>query len=157
MAADLLFRQATGADLPQLIRLLSDDRLSEFREDFSDPINPLYLAALAHIESDPNNELIVVESQRQLVGMLQLTFIPYLSHQGAWRCLIEGVRVVEHSRGRGLGTRIFEWAISRARQRGCAMVQLTSNKQRVDAIRFYRRLGFVDSHEGFKRYLGDSD
>ena len=153
MDESLQFRLARKSDLPQLIQMLVDDRLGSFREDFSDPINPRYLAAFEAINADPNNELIVVEWQQQLAGMLQLTFIPYLSHMGSWRCMIEAVRVASQLRGRGFGTRMFQWSIDQARKRGCAMVQLTSNKQRSDAIRFYRALGFVDSHEGFKLYL----
>ena len=85
--------------------------------------------------------------------MLQLTFIPYLTHIGSWRCLIEGVRVHKAHRGKGLGTQFFKWAIARAKQRQCHMVQLTSNKERVDALRFYQNLGFEASHEGFKLQL----
>lgn len=153
MDESLHFRLAQVSDLPELIQMLVDDRLGSFREDFSDPINPRYLDAFKAIEKDPNNELIVVEWQQQLAGMLQLTYIPYLSHMGSWRCMIEAVRVASHLRGRGFGTQMFQWSIDQARKRGCAMVQLTSNKQRSDAIRFYRALGFVDSHEGFKLYL----
>ena len=157
MDIELQFHQAQLSDLPQLTKMLADDRLGALREDFSDPLNPRYLEAFAQIDSDPNNELIVVDMQGELAGMLQLTFIPYLSHTGAWRCLVEGVRVASQLRGQGIGTRIFEWAIARARERECAMVQLTSNKQRSGAIRFYRSLGFVDSHEGFKLYLESAD
>lgn len=156
MKIELSYRQARQADLPQLIAMLFNDSLGASREDFSEPLDPRYQAAFEQIDADSNNELIVVESQGELAGMLQLTFIPYLSHMGSWRCLIEAVRVAEHLRGRGLGTGIFQWAIARARERNCAMVQLTSNKQRSDAIRFYRALGFVDSHEGFKLYLQSS-
>ena len=85
--------------------------------------------------------------------MLQLTFIPYLTHQGTWRALIEGVRVHKDCRGQGVGRAMFEWAIERARQRGCRMVQLTTAKTRPDALRFYQQLGFVASHEGMKLHL----
>ena len=84
---------------------------------------------------------------------MQLTFIPYLTHTGTWRCLIEGVRIAGTHRGQGLGTKMFEWAIQRARERGCQLVQLTSDKRRADAIRFYEALGFAASHEGFKLRL----
>ena len=88
-----------------------------------------------------------------MVGVLQITFIPYLTYQGGWRALIEGVRIAAEMRSRGLGRTLFEWAIGRARARGCHMVQLTSDKSRPDAIRFYRSLGFVASHEGLKLML----
>lgn len=150
---DLLFRAATEADLPALIAMLADDKLGAQREDTSTPINPAYLSALNHISADSNNELIVVERHEQLAGMLQLTFIPYLTHTGSWRCQIEGVRIQRDFRGQGFGTKFFEWAINRATERGCHLLQLTSNKARPDAIRFYESLGFVASHEGFKLEL----
>ncbi len=153
MAEELHFREAREADLPQLIKMLADDQLGASREDYSGELNPRYLAAFEEIDADPNNQLVVVEWQGDLAGMLQLTFIPYLSHTGAWRCLIEAVRVRLPLRGRGFGSQMFAWAIEQARLRECAIVQLTSNKKRSDAIRFYRSLGFVDSHEGFKLYL----
>lgn len=150
---NLTFRNTSKDDLPSLINMLSDDFLGANREDNSHPINPAYLEAFNAINSDPNNELIVVEHSSELIGMLQLTFIPYLTHTGSWRCLIEGVRVNTQHRGQGIGTKIFEWAMIRAQQRNCAMIQLTSNKQRPEAIKFYERLGFVASHEGFKYEL----
>ena len=94
-----------------------------------------------------------MESGDQLIGMLQLTYIPYLSHTGAWRCLVEAVRVHKDCRGQGLGTEIFKWAIKQAKARKCYMIQLTSNKQRTEALRFYKKLGFTPSHEGFKLIL----
>ena len=103
-------------------------------------LNPNYLDAFLSIEADSNNELTVVEADGELVGMLQLTFIPYLTHIGSWRCLIEGVRIANTYRGKGLGTEFINWAIKRAKERGCSIEQLTSDKQRPDAIRFYRSL-----------------
>ena len=150
---DLAFRHARGPELPALVRMLVDDALGKLREDLSDPIDPCYLRAFAEIEKDPNNELIVAENGEQLVGMLQITFIPYLTYRGAWRCLIEGVRIHADFRGQGLGGRLLEYAIGRARERECAIVQLTSDKNRKDALRFYHQLGFTDSHEGFKLRL----
>jgi GNAT superfamily N-acetyltransferase len=149
----LTYRPAVKADLRALVELLADDELGAGREDLQQPLNKKYQQAFAAIASDPNNELTVVESDGELVGMLQLTFIPYLTHTGSWRCLIEGVRIASSQRGKGLGTQIISWAIDRARQRQCAMVQLTSDKQRPDALRFYESLGFKASHEGFKLRL----
>lgn len=149
----LIFREANETDLPELVKMLANDQLGKTREDFSTPIHTSYIEVLKRISADPNNELMVVESDNKIIGMLQITFIPYLTHKGSWRCLIEGVRVHEDYRGKGLGSQFVEWAIDRARQKGCKIVQLTSNKQRQDAIRFYNRLGFEATHEGFKLNL----
>ncbi len=146
----LIFRQAKEQDLPILVEMLSDDQLGSQREDFSEPLNKSYITAFNKINSDKNNELIVVEKEDRIVGMLQLTYIPYLTHCGSWRCLIEGVRIHNKFRAQGLGTQLFEWAINRAKSKGCSLVQLTSNKQRAGAIKFYQRLGFEASHEGLK-------
>ncbi len=146
----LSFREATRDDLNELVNLLSNDALGSQREDASLPLNYSYISTFEAIQQDPNNQLVVANFGAQLVGMLQLTFIPYLTHIGSWRCLIEGVRIQEDFRGKGYGRIIFEYAINVAKQKGCTMVQLTSDKQRTDAIRFYEKLGFVASHEGFK-------
>ncbi len=114
----LTFRKATQADLPFLIGMLADDELGAQREDTSKPLNQAYLSAFSHIASDPNNELLVVEAENKLAGMLQLTFIPYLTHIGSWRCLIEGVRIHSDLRGQGLGIKFFEWAILHAKKEG---------------------------------------
>lgn len=152
---DIKFRAASSADLTALVTMLANDQLGAAREDASSPLNPKYLAMFEEIENDLNNELMVVELEGQVIGMLQLTFIPYLTHLGSWRCLIEGVRVHEDFRGRGIGEKMFRFAIERAKERGCPMVQLTSNKQRAGALKFYQRLGFEASHEGFKLSLAD--
>jgi GNAT superfamily N-acetyltransferase len=120
------------------------------REEPSGPLNPSYQAAFERISADPNNELAVMEAGGAIAGMLQLTFIPCLTHTGSTRCLIEGVRIHKAHRGKGLGKAFIEWAIERARERGCGIVQLTTDKQRPDAIRFYESLGFRATHEGFK-------
>ena len=147
---ELSFREATESDIPTLVTLLADDPLGKQREDASMPLNARYLEAFQHIDNDPNNELIVVEQEDTIIGMLQLTFIPYLTHTGSTRCLIEGVRIAKAHRGSGLGRLCFEWAISRAKERQCNIVQLTSNKQRTEALKFYKNLGFEATHEGFK-------
>ena len=157
----LEFRQALEADLPHILKMLADDQLGSKREDISTPINQAYLDAFKLIDKDPNNELVVAESiedqggcpHKEIAGVIQLTFIPYLTYRGSWRCLVEGVRVDKNFRGEGVGTRLFEWAIDRAKQKACNIIQLTSDKQRPDAIRFYQKLGFVASHEGFKLKL----
>ena len=146
----LNFRKATKSDIPNLVALLADDELGSQREDSSIPVNQRYLDSFDSIDKDPNNELTVVESNGELVGMLQLTFIPYLTHTGSWRCLIEGVRISRNYRGQGMGTRLINWSIERATEMKCSIVQLTSDKQRPDALRFYESLGFQATHEGFK-------
>lgn len=151
----LVYRQAQQQDIPDLLKMLMDDELGKLREDVLNPANECYLSAFEQISRDPNNELTVALQGPKIVGMLQLTFIPYLTHIGSWRCLIEGVRIHNSHRGQGLGTRLFKWAIQRAEARGCAIVQLTSDKQRHDALRFYQNLGFEASHEGFKLRLNN--
>jgi GNAT superfamily N-acetyltransferase len=149
----LSFRRATRDDVPQMVRLLADDPLGSKREYFADPLPASYLKAFAAISADPNNELIVVESGGAVIGVLQLTFIPYLNYQGSWRALIESVHVAAPLRGKGVGAALMRWAIARARERGCRIVQLTTDKTRADAKRFYEQLGFRASHEGMKLHL----
>lgn len=144
------FRPAVQGDLPAVVRLLADDPLGSQRENCADPLPASYLRAFAAIEADPNNELVVATIGDVVVGVLQLTFIPYITHQGGWRALIEGVRVHTQYRSAGLGAELFAWARQRAIARKCHMLQLTSDKQRPEAIRFYESLGFVASHEGMK-------
>lgn len=150
---DLDFRHAIESDISSLVNLLADDDLGAEREDTSIPLNQKYIETFRSIEKDINNELTVVECNGELVGMLQLTFIPYLTHTGSWRCLIEGVRIAKIYRGQGLGSKFINWAIGRARDNNCSIVQLTSDKQRPDALRFYESLGFQATHEGFKLKL----
>ena len=147
---DLTYREAKESDVQTLVALLADDDLGERREEASLPLSQRYLDAFRSIEKDPNNELVVAELQSELVGVLQLTFIPYLTHHGSWRCLIEGVRIARPNRGKGLGSRFITWAINRAKQRACSIVQLTSDKRRSDALRFYEAHGFKATHEGLK-------
>ena len=150
---DIVMRRAGRSDLPGIVRLLADDPLGAKRERYADPLPASYLDAFAAIERDPNQELWVACAGDALVGVLQVTFIPYLTYQGGWRALIEGVRIARDFRSRGVGRMLLEWAIGRARERGCHMVQLTTDKARPDALRFYQRLGFVASHEGLKLFL----
>ena len=153
MTDEPIFRSAVRADLPDVVRLLADDHLGSKREENVWPLPESYYAAFDTIARDPNNELIVVEVDGRIVGVLQLTYIPYVTYRGSWRAQIEGVRVDSSQRSSGIGRKLFEWAIERARSRGCHMVQLTSDKSRPDAIRFYESLGFVASHEGLKLHL----
>lgn len=153
MISELSFRLAQTEDLELLVALLADDTLGQEREDPSLPVRASYQTAFAAIDIDSNQELTLACQDEQIVGMLQLTFIPYLTYQGSWRCQIEGVRVASSARGQGIGQQLFNYAIQRAQQRQCHLVQLTSDKQRPDALRFYESLGFVASHEGFKLKL----
>jgi len=152
---NLNYRNATKDDISTIITMLADDSLAKNREDSSISVNQRYLDAFIIIDNDPNNELIVMESlnKNEIIGILQLTYIPYLTYKGSWRCTIEGVRIHKEFRGQGLGTQLFKWAIKRAKEKSCNIVQLTSNKERSEAIRFYKSLGFEASHEGFKLFF----
>jgi GNAT superfamily N-acetyltransferase len=153
--AGLVARRATRADLPRLLELLADDVLGKNREGVgSDDL--AYAQAFDVIDRDPNQCLLVAASEGRVTGMLQITFIPGLSRRGAWRANIEAVRVDSLLRNRGIGGWLIERAIDIARQRGCRLVQLTSDKRRSDAHRFYGRLGFAATHEGYKLVL-DAD
>lgn len=145
------FRPATRDDLPDIVRMLANDQLGAIREDVRDL--PIYEAAFAAIASDPNQLLVVGELDGRVVATMQLTFIPGLSHRGSWRAQLEAVRVDESVRGRGIGESMVEWACTQARERGCRIVQLTTNRVREDAHRFYERFGFVASHVGMKLTL----
>jgi ribosomal protein S18 acetylase RimI-like enzyme len=149
----LTIRKATRADLPAIIAMLADDELGKSREDVSTPPSPAYVAAFAAMDADPNQFMAVAELGGEIVGCLQITYIPGLSRKGMWRGQIESVRVAHAQRGSGLGHKLFEWAIEECRKRGCGLVQLTTDKSRTDAKRFYERLGFVAEHEGMKLAL----
>jgi GNAT superfamily N-acetyltransferase len=150
--AALTFRRARRADLPRLLALLADDVLGRNREAAASA-DPAYAAAFAAIDADPNQQLLVAEADGTVVGMLQVTFIPGLSRQGSWRANVEAVRVAAELRGRGIGSQLMAQAEQLARERGCRIVQLTSDLQRADAHRFYTRLGYSASHAGFKKPL----
>jgi len=149
----LTFRKAVESDLPFIVKLLTDDavRVTDDRPD--EPFHPRYVTALRELEADPNQMMMVAVLEGETVGTLQLTFIAGIAGLGTKRCLVEAVHIAPAHRGKGLGSQMMQWAIAQARDRGCGMVQLTSNKKRLDAHRFYERLGFLKSHEGFKYYL----
>jgi ribosomal protein S18 acetylase RimI-like enzyme len=151
----IIFREAVPEDLPAILHLLADDPLGKYREQAieGDDVPPHSRAAFEAIAADPRNRLIVAEADGQVAGCLQLTFIPGLTYKGRERALIEGVRVSNAMRGRGLGKAMMEHAIGLARERGCALVQLTTDKRRAEAQAFYRALGFTASHEGMKLWL----
>ncbi|MEV4018527.1 GNAT family N-acetyltransferase [Nonomuraea angiospora] len=147
----VLFRAARKEDVPAIVAMLADDHLGATRE--GDPGDERYLAAFERVDTNPYDELIVAEQDGEVVGTMQLTYLAGLSRLGAERCQIEAVRVAAGARGQGLGGRMVKWAVDRARERGCAIVQLTSDKSRTDAHRFYDNLGFTASHEGYKLSL----
>lgn len=146
----LTYREAEQKDLETLVNMLANDTLGATREDTSKPLNDGYISAFKEIEKDPNNQLIIAELESKIVGMFQITFIPYITHIGSKRCLIEGVRVHEKYRSLGFGEQMIKHAIALAKKQNCKMVQLTSNKTRKGAIKFYEKLGFKATHEGFK-------
>lgn len=153
MPAPLSFRLATEDDVPAIVHMLADDALGATRENTSTEALPNYMQAFKKIRGDPSQELTIATINSEPVATFQLTFIQYLTHGGSMRALIESVRVHSAWRGRGIGRQVFAYAINRAKEKGCQMVQLTSDKQRPDAIRFYQGLGFVASHEGMKLTL----
>lgn len=150
----MTFRKAKHADLPAIVQLLANDPLGQRREKYEDPLPATYHDAFNRIESDNNQELIVVENEDgEIIGTLQLSFIPYLTYQGGIRAQVEAVRIREDLRGEGIGRSMFEWAIQRAKERNAHVLQLTTDKQRPGAIRFYEQLGFKPSHEGMKLHF----
>jgi ribosomal protein S18 acetylase RimI-like enzyme len=149
----ITFRIATEQDLDKIVKMLADDTLGSKRERYEQPLPESYLKAFQAITSDPNNELVVACQDNEVIGVLQITFTPYITHQGRWRATIEGVRTSSSERGKGVGTELIRWAIQRARERDCHLVQLTTDKKRNDALRFYEQLGFKATHEGMKMKL----
>ncbi len=142
-------RRARRDDVGAIVGMLADDPLGRSRERIEEPLPPGYHLAFEAIERDPNIQLVVAEDEKgAVVGCLQLCILPGLSSQGASRALIEDVRVASHCRSRGIGEQLVQWAIGQARGRGCRLVELLTHQTRVDAQRFYRRLGFAPSHAG---------
>jgi GNAT superfamily N-acetyltransferase len=153
-APRVILRTAAEADIPVIVGLIAADQLGATRDGVRDEADlAAYIAAFRSIDADPAHLLVVAERDGQLVGTLQLSFLPGLARRGALRAQIEAVRVAQSERGSGLGAAMMDWAIDEARRRGCALVQLTTDKTRADAHRFYARLGFVASHEGMKLAL----
>jgi GNAT superfamily N-acetyltransferase len=149
----LAYRAATPADLPFIIALIVEDSVISTGDDPADAAHPDYVNALAEITADPNEQMIIVEDDSVPVGCFQLSYLPGLMRRGMKRGQIEVVHVAQTHRNRGIGGEMMRWAVERCRENGCSMVQLTSNKKRLDAHRFYERLGFLKSHEGFKFYF----
>lgn len=152
-AMNVTIRKANRQDVVDIVRLLADDALGAKRERYEDPLPSQYYAAFDQINTDNNSCLIVAEIGNKVIGTLQITFITYLTYQGGKRALIEAVRIDRTFRGKGIGKVMFEWAISKSREEGCHLVELTTDKTRPDALHFYKNLGFVPSHEGMKLRL----
>ena len=151
---ELVLRKATKGDIPHVVNLLADDAFGAIREDNKVPLPKSYYDAFQNILQDKNQELIILENfNKEIIGTLQLTFIPYLTYRGGLRAQIEAVRIQKKFRGKGFGKKIFKWAIKRSIDKGAHLVQLTTDKQRPDAIEFYKALGFRDSHMGMKLNL----
>jgi GNAT superfamily N-acetyltransferase len=148
------FRVATRADVPAILALLEDDEISRGRRDtVPEDADAALWRAFDAIDADPRNELIVADEGGAVIGTCQLTFTSSLSRGGAERMTIEAVRIRRDRRGAGVGRSMMVWALDRARDRGCGLAQLTTDRRRVDAHRFYESLGFVPSHVGMKRTL----
>jgi ribosomal protein S18 acetylase RimI-like enzyme len=150
---DSVFRQAERNEVPDIVRLLRNDALGCFREQHEGAIEAPYYQAFDAISVDDRQLLVVAEQVGVIVGTLQLSFIPSMTFKGGERAQIEAVRVDGARRGSGIGRQMIEWAIEQAAERGCHMVQLTTNKQRPEALRFYESLGFEATHEGMKLHL----
>jgi GNAT superfamily N-acetyltransferase len=151
--ADLIFRRATAADVPAIVAMLADDMLGASRETTGPESLPQYLSAFHEIDADANQFLLVVEAGARIAGTLQLTFIAGLSRGGQKRGLIEAVRVASERRGEKIGEAMIAWALEKCRSESCGIVQLTTDKSRTEAHRFYDRLGFKPSHIGYKMEL----
>jgi ribosomal protein S18 acetylase RimI-like enzyme len=142
-------RRAGRGDVLSIVRMLADDPLGSGRERVEDPLPESYFRAFEAVDRDPNTQLMVAEDgEGVVIGCLQLCMLPGLSSQGASRALIEDVRVAAHCRSRGIGEQMVQWAVAQARARGCRLVELLTHNSRIDAQRFYKRLGFAQSHAG---------
>ncbi|GAA2072874.1 GNAT family N-acetyltransferase [Actinomadura alba] len=150
------FRRARRDDVPAIVGLLADDTIGAGRESIGagGDVDEAYWAAFDAVDADPNQLLVVAEGEGEVAGTMQLSFIPGLSRGGAWRAQIEAVRVSSSRRGGGLGGAMIDYAVGEARRRGCALVQLTTDRRRTGAHNFYERLGFESTHVGMKLVLG---
>ena len=150
----MIFRVAKREDVKAIVEMIANDKLGKLREDFQDPLPNSYYAAFENICNDKNQELIVLENEEKtIIGTLQLSFLQYLTYQGGIRAQIEAVRIQKEQRGKGIGEKMFRWAIERAKKRGAHLVQLTTDKKRLEAARFYEKMGFKATHEGMKLHL----
>lgn len=145
------FRKATKNDISIIVEMIADDEVGRTRENFQVPLPAEYLNAFEKITTDGNQELIIVENENaEIIGTLQLSFIQYLAYRGGIGAQIEAVRIKKDQRGRGIGKAMLKWAINRAKERNAHLLQLTTDKKRPKAIKFYEDLGFKATHEGMK-------
>ena len=144
----IYIRRATREDVPAMVAMLADDALGGPREHLADPLPEAYYAGFDAVQATPNILLMVAEQSGDIVGCFQLCFLPGISSQGATRALIEDVRVATRCRGQGIGELLLRWAMDEARRRGCKVFELLTHETRIDAQRFYKRLGFAASHVG---------
>ncbi len=148
-------RKAKLGDVPAIVSMLADDELGRQREDFRQPLPVTYTEAFQRIDADENQELmVVVNDLDEVIGTMQLSFIQYLTYQGGVRAQIEAVRIHKDMRGKGMGKHMFSWAIQHAQEKRAHVLQLTTDKRRPDAVRFYESLGFEATHEGMKMHFG---
>lgn len=149
-APPIILRDAARSDLPAIVRLLADDPIAAGRETLRDPLPQAYYDAFDAVAAQAGNAVILAVAGDRVVGCLQLTFIPGLTRTGMTRAQVEGVRVASGWRGRAIGERLMHEALTRARKAGCGLIQLTTDRDRAEAHRFYERLGFSASHLGMK-------
>lgn len=150
---NIIIRKANRSDVSEIVRLLADDALGASREDHNETIMPSYYSAFDIINADKNNYLMITELDGKVVGTMQLILTTYMTYQGGKRAQIEGVRIDKNMRGRGVGKVMIEWAIKKAQEEGCHVIQLTTDKRRPEALEFYLKLGFIASHEGLKLHF----
>ena len=149
----MIIRAATASDLEHIIAMLADDELGSKREHLTIPIPNVYKDAFHEIDKDPNQHLIVAEDEGEIIGTAQLSMIQYLTYQGGSRAQIEAVRIKSSRRGSGLGEKLIKWMIKKAQTEGAHLIQLTTDKKRLDALSFYEKLGFTATHEGMKLHF----
>ena len=150
----MTIRRANVKDIKSIVQMIANDKLGQLREKYEEPLPKDYLDAFQKIDSDSNQELMVMEDDSgKIIGTLQLSFIQYLTYMGSIRAQIEAVRIHEDFRGKGIGQQLFKWAIQRANEKGAHLLQLTTDKKRPEALRFYEKLGFKTTHEGLKLHL----
>ncbi len=148
------FRKATKNDVSEIVEMIADDELGNTRENFQIPLPTEYLNAFENINTDQNQELIVIENENsEIIGTFQLSFIQYLTYRGGIRAQIEAVRIRKDQRGLGIGKTMFKWAINRVKERNAHLLQLTTDKKRPKAIKFYEDLGFKATHKGMKMHF----
>ena len=151
---EMILRKATKKDLLEIVEMIAEDDLGNKREIIQEPLTDDYINAFKSIDNDANQELIIVENDNsEIIGTMQLSFIQNLTYRGGLRAQIEAVRIRKDKRGNGIGKIMFEWAVNRAKERKAHLLQLTTDKKRANAIKFYKGIGFIATHEGMKMHF----